>query len=613
MTDYLNNTLKALKLSQKIWKAPPKLTVSQWADENRRLSPESSAEPGRWRTSRAEYQREIMDTVADARIETIVIMSSAQVGKTEIINNIVGYFIDQDPAPMMVLQPTVDMAKTWSHDRLAPMVRDTPALKSLIADNKSRASSNTLFHKSFPGGHITMTGANSPTGLASRPIRIVCCDEVSRYPQSAGAEGDPVNLIRKRTTTFHNRKIVLTSTPTLKGACRIEQEFSVSDRRYYEVPCPHCQHEQRLKWANVQWPEGKPQEAVMVCTKCGGVIEDKHKPKMIKNGKWVAELPGGKIAGFHLNELYSPWRTFADVAEDFAEAKKNPETLKTWVNTSLGETWEEAGESLSEHLLSERKENYAIDAIPPEVLLLTAGADIQKDRIEVSIVGWGLDQECWILDHLVIYGDPTQQKVWHELEEVLTKTYDGHRIAGAAIDSGYLTEYVYQFTKPRSSRRVFAIKGQAGMGKPLTTKPKPVGRTRTPMYTVGVDTAKRTIYARLRLTSGEGYIHFGVDFDDEYFQQLTAEKMVTKYRRGFPVMEFVKTRDRNEALDCLAYAYAALDNLNVKLAALAAKRKAKQNAVAVEPEQTSPLATPPPPVKRTKKTRSRKGGFATRY
>jgi phage terminase large subunit GpA-like protein len=554
-----------------------------------------------------------MDTVADARIETIVIMSSAQVGKTEIINNIVGYFIDQDPAPMMVLQPTVEMAKTWSHDRLAPMVRDTPALKSLIADNKSRASSNTLFHKSFPGGHITMTGANSPTGLASRPIRIVCCDEVSRYPQSAGAEGDPVNLIRKRTTTFHNRKIVLTSTPTLKGACRIEQEFSISDRRYYEVPCPHCQHEQRLKWANVQWPEGKPQEAVMVCTECGGVIEDKHKPKMIKNGKWVAELPGGKIAGFHLNELYSPWRTFADVAEDFAEAKKNPETLKTWVNTSLGETWEEAGESLSEHLLSERKENYAIDAIPPEVLLLTAGADIQKDRIEVSIVGWGLDQECWILDHVVLYGDPTQQKVWHELEEVLTKTYDGHRIAGAAIDSGYLTEYVYQFTKPRSSRRVFAIKGQAGMGKPLTTKPKPVGRTRTPMYTVGVDTAKRTIYARLRLTSGEGYIHFGVDFDDEYFQQLTAEKMVTKYRRGFPVMEFVKTRDRNEALDCLAYAYAALDNLNVKLAALAAKRKAKQNAVAVEPEQTSPLATPPPPVKRTKKTRSRKGGFATRY
>jgi len=203
--------------------------------------------------------------------------------------------------------------------------------------------------------------------------------------------------------------------------------------------------------------------------------------------------------------------------------------------------------------------------------------------------------------------------VWHELEDVLTKTYDGHRIAGAAIDSGYLTEYVYQFTKPRSSRRVFAIKGQAGMGKPLTTKPKPVGRTRTPMYTVGVDTAKRSIYARLRLTTGQGLIHFPVDFDDEYFQQLTAEKMVTKYRRGFPVMEFVKTRDRNEALDCLAYAYAALDNLNVKLAALAAKRKQKANAVAVEPEQTSPLATPPPPVKRTKKTRSRKGGFATRY
>jgi len=556
-----------------------------------------------------------MDTVADPTIETIVIMSSAQVGKTEIINNIVGYFIDRDPAPMMVLQPTVDMAKTWSHDRLAPMVRDTPCLKELIADNKSRASSNTLFHKSFPGGHITMTGANSPTGLASRPIRVVCCDEVSRYPQSAGAEGDPVNLIRKRATTFHNRKIILTSTPTLKGACRIEQEFSISDRRYFNVPCPHCDHAQRLQWANVQWPEGKPSAAVMVCKECGGVIEDKHKPKMLRAGKWIAENPGGKIAGFHLNELYSPWRTFADVAEDFVEAKKNPETLKTWVNTSLGETWEDAGDSLSEHLLAERKENYAIDAIPPEVLLLTAGADIQKDRIEISIVGWGLDQECWVLDHRVLWGDPTQQKVWHELEEVLTQTYDGHRIAGSAIDSGYLTEYVYQFTKPRSSRRVFAIKGQAGMGRPLTTKPKPVGRTRTPMYTIGVDTAKRTIYSRLRLTSGEGYIHFGVDFDDEYFLQLTAEKMVTKYRRGFPVMEFVKTRERNEALDCLAYAYAALDNLNVKLAALANRRAKRANKVPDVPEKVNPLAPESPPQNRpAKKGRPRrKGSFATRF
>jgi len=552
-----------------------------------------------------------MDTVADPTIETIVIMSSAQVGKTEIINNIVGYFIDQDPAPMMVLQPTVDMAKTWSHDRLAPMVRDTPALRNLIADNKSRASSNTLFHKSFPGGHITMTGANSPTGLASRPIRVVCCDEVSRYPQSAGAEGDPVNLIRKRTTTFWNRKIILTSTPTLKGICRIEAEFEVSDQRYFNVPCPHCGDSHRLRWANVQWPDGEPAEAIMVCPKCGGVIEDKHKARMLRQGKWIAENPGGKIAGFHLNELYSPWRTFADVAEDFVEAKKNPETLKTWVNTSLGETWEESGETLNEHILAERKENYAIDAIPPEVLLLTAGADIQKDRIEVQIVGWGLDQECWVLDHQVIYGDPTQQQVWREFDEVLTATYDGYKIAGVAVDSGYLTEYVYQFTKPRSSRRVFAIKGQAGMGKPLTTKPKPVGRIRAPMYTIGVDTAKRTIYSRLKVDAGPGRIHFAVDLDDEYFLQLTAEKMVTRYRKGFPVIEFVKTRDRNEALDCLAYAYAALDNLNVKLAALAKKRN-KEPEPEPTPEPASPISQPAAPQKKRTRNR-RKSGFATRF
>ena len=552
-----------------------------------------------------------MDTVADPTIETIVIMSSAQVGKTEIINNIVGYFIDQDPAPMMVLQPTVEMAKTWSHDRLAPMVRDTPALRNLIADNKSRASSNTLFHKSFPGGHITMTGANSPTGLASRPIRVVCCDEVSRYPQSAGAEGDPVNLIRKRTTTFWNRKIILTSTPTLKGICRIEAEFEVSDQRYFNVPCPHCGDSHRLRWSNVQWPDGEPAEAIMVCPKCGGVIEDKHKARMLRQGKWVAENPGGKIAGFHLNELYSPWRTFADVAEDFVEAKKNPETLKTWVNTSLGETWEESGETLNEHILAERKENYAIDAIPPEVLLLTAGADIQKDRIEVQIVGWGLDQECWVLDHQVIYGDPTQQQVWREFDEVLTTTYDGYKIAGVAVDSGYLTEYVYQFTKPRSSRRVFAIKGQAGMGKPLTTKPKPVGRIRAPMYTIGVDTAKRTIYSRLKVDAGPGRIHFAVDLDDEYFLQLTAEKMVTRYRKGFPIIEFVKTRDRNEALDCFAYAYAALDNLNVKLAALAKKRN-KEPEPEPTPEPASPISQPAAPQKKRTRNR-RKSGFATRF
>ena len=580
------------------------------------MSPESSAEPGRWRTSRAEYQREIMDTVADPSIETIVIMSSAQVGKTEIINNIVGYFIEQDPAPMMVLQPTVDMAKTWSHDRLAPMVRDTPVLKSLIADNKSRASSNTLFHKSFPGGHITMTGANSPTGLASRPIRIVCCDEVSRYPQSAGAEGDPVNLIRKRTTTFNNRKIILTSTPTIKGACRIEQEFNISDRRHFHVPCPHCDHKQRLKWSNVQWPEGKPAEAVMVCTECGGVIENRHKPKMIKNGQWVAELPGGKIAGFHLNELYSPWRTFADIAEDFCEAKKNTETLKTWVNTSLGETWEEAGDSINTHLLSERVENYGPDSIPADVLLLTLGADVQKDRIEYTIAGWGLYQECWVIEHAVIWGDPTQLQVWRELDEALIKTYDGYRITSAAIDSGYLTEHVYKFTKPRASRRVFAVKGVAGMGKTLTTKAKPMGRTRTPMYTIGVDTGKRTIYSRLRLTTGEGIIHFGVGLDDEYFQQLTAEKMVTKYRRGFPVMEFVKTRERNEALDCLNYCYAALDNLNANLESLHKKRQIKmQPAEAEKIDPLTPLSEPAPtPKPRQKRARQRnKRAFATRY
>ena len=274
-----------------------------------------------------------MDSINDPGVHTVVVMSSAQVGKTEILNNIVGYHIHQDPAPILCVQPTVEMGKTWSKDRLAPMLRDTPALRGRVKDARSRDAGNTTQHKQFPGGHITIAGANSAAGLASRPIRVVLLDEVDRYPPSAGSEGDPVRLATKRTTTFWNRKILLTSTPTIKGLSRIELAFESSDKRRFWVPCPHCGEFQVLAWSGVKFaPLGYQ------CAGCQGLWTDTQRWWAVARGEWRAEGESKGVAGFHLNELYSPWVTTAEMVESFLEAKKSPETLKTWVKTTLGET-----------------------------------------------------------------------------------------------------------------------------------------------------------------------------------------------------------------------------------------------------------------------------------
>ena len=347
-----------------VWAPPPTLTVSEWADEYRMLPKEASSEPGRWRTDRAPYQRGIMDAVNDPTIREIVAMTSAQVGKTEILLNVIGYFISQDPSSILVLQPTLDMAEAFSKDRLATMARDTPALSGKIAEPRARDSGNTLLHKKFPGGQITMAGANSPASLAMRPIRIVLCDEVDRYPVSAGSEGDPVNLAKKRANNFWNRRVVLTSTPTIKGLSRIESAYLASDQRRYHVPCPHCGEYQTLQWSGVKWDDGHPETARYNCKHCGERIDGSEKVGMLMRGRWVAEKPFTGIAGFHLNELYSPWRTWAEVARDFLEAKHaGTEQLKTWVNTSLGESWEEAGDSIEDIALIARLEDYP-DRLP---------------------------------------------------------------------------------------------------------------------------------------------------------------------------------------------------------------------------------------------------------
>ncbi len=545
-------------------KPPPKLTVSEWADTFRVLSSESSAEPGKWSTSRAEYQRGMMDAVSNPDIETVVLMTCAQIGKTELINNVVGYHIHQDPAPMLVVQPTLEMAQTWSKDRLAPCLRDTPVLSNKVKDPRSRDSGNTTLHKTFAGGHVTACGANSPASLASRPCRIILCDEVDRYPISAGTEGDPVSLAKKRSSTFWNRKIILVSTPTDKGASRIESAYSESDQRKFFVPCGDCGETQALKWGQVHWTDKNPYSAVYTCEHCGSAWDDAARFRAIRKGKWQATAePKGKVAGFHINGLYSPWTPLYEAVSDFMNSKRDPMRLKTWINTFLGETWEEQGEQVDEMDLMERAENWG-DELPEDVLLITAGVDVQDDRLEIEIVGWGRGEETWSLAYETMYGDPSSAELWNRLDVTLGRKFEHPTlgemvIRSVCVDSGgHYTQQVYNYARLRAGRRVFAIKGVGGEGKPIVGRPSKNNVGKVPLYAIGVDTAKELHYARLRIDEpGPGYCHFPSKRDEEYFRQLTAEKQVIKYHKGYPTRTWVKTRTRNEALDVRVYAIAA--------------------------------------------------------
>ena len=531
-----------------------------------------------------------MNAISDPHVTEVVIMSSAQVGKTEIINNLVGYHIDQDPAPIMVIQPTLSMAEAWSKDRLAPMLRDTPCLQGKVADPRTRDSGNTTLHKIFPGGHITMAGANSAANLASRPIRVILCDEVDRYPVSAGTEGDPILLAKKRSVTFWNRKFILASTPTIKGASRIEVAFNESDQRHYHVPCEDCGHFQTLKWNNVNFDKDDPDSAVYTCEECGSQWDDSRRLRAISQGEWRSEKEFKGVAGFYLNALYSPWMMLADGVKEFLEARKQPSTLRVWVNTYLGETWEEQGERVDEHDLYGRREDY-INALPDQIVIVTAGVDVQDDRLECEIVGWGRNEESWSLDYRVYYGDPSGGQVWADLDSGLSQTWmteNGKELGvrSACIDSGgHHTQSVYSYVRPREGRRIFAIKGVGGEAKPLISRPTMNNIGRVKLFPVGVDTAKETVYSRFKITqAGPGYCHFPEHYDQEYFRQLSAEQQVKRYHKGFLRREWQKIRPRNEALDCRIYAMAALAILNLDVNNLADRQERASASVAPQNE-----------------------------
>ena len=564
----------------------PQLTVSQWAETHRMLSATSSAEPGRWRNERTPYLTEIMDCLSASHpTRRVVFMKGSQLGATECGNNWVGYVIHHTPGPMLFVEPTVDLAKSESKQRVAPMIEETSVLRDRVSEARSRDSGNTILLKEFRGGILAMIGANSAKALRRMPARYLFLDEVDGYPGDVGGEGDPVAIAEKRTTTFPRRKIFIVSTPTIKGLSRIEKEFLASDQRRYFVPCPDCGNMDWIRWENIRWEERKPETARLACLACGELIEEWHKTEMLERGEWrPTSEADGRTVGFHLSGLYSPmgWNSWAGCVAEFVQSKEDPFKLKTWVNTILGETWEERGDSVDPQSLLARAERFPAE-VPHGVGILVASVDVQGDRLEVAVKGYGAAEESWLIAYHQIYGDPAKDETWFELDQFL-KTRFTHesgqemKIECTTLDTGGLhTEEAYKFCRTRLSRRVFAIKGGGDQGKPLVGRPSKHNRYRVNLFVLCVDSGKETVYSRLRVgTPGPGYMHFPDWIDQEYVDQLTAEKAIRKYVKGRgAVKQWVKLRERNEALDLEVYALAGLYILGLPLVRSLPERAAR--------------------------------------
>jgi phage terminase large subunit GpA-like protein len=550
--------------------APPtRESLSAWADQYRILSSEASAAPGEWRT--LPFQREPLDALGPGSpFDSVVLVWASQLGKSELWLTLLAYLISTEPGPTLIVLPTLSMAEAFSKDRLSPMLRDTPLLKGRVAEPKSRDSGNTAFHKRFTGGHVTLVGSNSAAGLASRPIRYLLLDELDRFEESAGSEGDAVNLALARTRTFWNRKVIMTSSPTIKGASRIEQAWASSDQREYEVPCPKCGEFAQLTWDRIEWPEGKPEEAAWRCPACGELIPHHLKDGMVARGRWRAKVLGEspKSAGFHLSELVSPWRSWAALAEECLRSKDSPESRRVFINTSLAEwTSDEIAEPPAAEALAARSEPFAAE-VPAPVSLLTAGVDLQHDRVECEIVGWGRGFESWSIAYVTLYGDPSGPHLWQQLDALLAREFRHEsglplRIASACIDCGYETSEVLAFTKDKFGRRVYAVKGlNSGWSKPIWPRKPVYNRLQLPLFLVSVDEAKAWLFRRLAVTEGAGACHFPLGRPLDWYRMLVSESLVRRNRGGRAVYEWQNLkRERNEALDTRVYAICGLHSL----------------------------------------------------
>ena len=566
---------------------PPRLTVSQWADRHRIIARGTGPEPGPWRTDRSPWLREPMDSVSVADVKITVLKLSSQVGKTEVLINVAGYFVDQDPAPQMFVLPTLQLADSFSRSRFGPTINATPRLLDRSGEHSSRDGSTTILEKGYPGGDIVFAGANSPASLASRPRRIVAFDEIDKFKAAIGNDGDPIDQGIQRTQNFWNAKILLASTPSETGLSQIDEWFERSDKRFYEVPCHDCGEYQPLEWETkstaddgeeiverrVTWPKGQPEKAVYSCRDCGSVWEDRHRHLAVRAGRWRATASFKGIAGFHCNALVSPWVSLEELATAWEAAEGQPAKEQAFVNLKLGLSYNPTKKATtSAQELLARRGDYGHAKLPDDVLLITAGVDVQGDRWECTYLGWGIDDRKWVIDHVKLFGDPTDPNAWRRVDtELLQRTFlhpcgQHLRVESAVVDAGYLQQKVLDFCREASSawKPYFAGKGVRGEGRPLWKESAEKFKLGAKLYIVGVDDGKTTLYQELavRPDKDSGIEHFRVHFpahlEIDYFEQLISERVKITYPAGRPKREWVLPGGkRNEALDCFVGAMAA--------------------------------------------------------
>lgn len=629
-----------LRRSAALLAPPPRQTLSQWAEANFILSGEYSSKTGEFRCY--EFQREILDSFTDPRAETVVVMCATQMVKSLFQQIALAYSIDKAPGPVLMVFPADDDAETFSKERIAPMLRDVACLQGKVSDARSRDSKNTITHKRFPGGFVALVGAQSPNKLARRPIRYLLCDEIDKYPLSAGSEGDPISLARKRTITFRRRKkIVLTCSPTIAGRSRIAKAYHESDQRSFWVPCPACEQPQKLLWRQVKWDHSlpmheRPATAYYECEHCKANWSDVQRWRAIERGGWRGVRSFLGTAGFQISELYSPWRTLSEIVADWLKAEKNRETLKVFVNTVLAELWEEAGETPDYEILYGRREAYPIGTVPDRALFLTAGVDVQDDRLEVELVGWGRNKESWSIDYQVIrcYDQQNQPlrtsnpEVWAELHRYLSRDWpctDGRTIPmmAMAIDTGYRPKPVYDFAKRCAQpgygpagmrvgapRTVIPVKGNNDGIRLLSAVSKENAarkRQGVRIVSVGGPVAKQELYDNLRLprpgigAPAPGYCHFP-GYSLEYFEGLCSEKRIV-HENGSVTWD-KQGGARNEALDCRVYARAAAAVFGIDMFSENQWQALERQAAVKTKESDKPKTQmPPPPARRVVRAR----------
>lgn len=588
-------------------------SVSEWADERRVLPKKGASEPGPWRTDRTPYLREPMDCLSSSHpCEKVVLQFAIQTGKSECGLNFLGNIIDLRPAPTLVVLPTILVGERWSRQRFQSMIDATPSLRAKIGAARSRDSNNTVSMKeTTDGAIIIIAGSNSAASLSSMPIQFLICDEVDRFSIEVDGEGDPIDIALGRTSTFWRRKIVLVSSPTIESLSRINKEYQASDQRRYFVPCPHCDHMQTLEFDHISYPEGQPQEARYACEGCGALIDHHEKTRMLERGEWRATFPERDVPGFQLSGLYSPvglGRTWADHAKHWEQIKRDPVRVKTFTNQVLGLTFADENERMDWEALKSRAAPYKVRTIPVGFLLLTAGVDVQGDRLEMQIVAWGRGEVSAVIDWHVISGDPTRPEVWAALDEYLARPIRNEfgiemRITSTGVDSGYLTDDVLNYTRSRKARGIFALKGASTRGRQIISRPGMVdvnwrGQTikkGAEMWTIGGDTAKTRLFARLKgdakyALATDRMVQFSDELPDDYYMQLCAEVYDPNTRR------WVKMHGRrNEALDTYVYAMAAAMHPRVKVHAMRDSDWERLEAL-YQPGEAAPPAAPPPDI-----------------